>query len=89
MNILSVDFIRKLMIYLSADQHPFKTFNAPTRFNKISSVIGQTGHEYYIHPEVGRYYYFAVESPLLGWKKTNCCHAEKRKIPSTSHHKAG
>lgn len=38
---------------------------------------------------MGRYCYFAVESPLSGWKKTNCYHAENRRIPTTEHHKAG
>lgn len=55
----------------------------------ILALIGRPGHEYATDPEVGRYCYFAVESPLSGWRKTSRYHAEKTKIPTAEHRTPG
>lgn len=54
--------------------------------NTTLTLIGQARPT---DPEVGRYCYFAVESPLPGWRKASRYHAEKTEIQTTHHRKLG
>lgn len=57
-----------------------------THLNTTLTLIGQARPT---DPEVGRYCYFAVESPLPGWRKASRYHAEKTEIQTTHHRKLG